>query len=451
MFRTVVCTSAAALAFTAAHADTVQFSTTVDVVQEITTLNGHPDYQDPNPFLEGLDKFIFFDEHVRILTEEAEVWDPTQIPTQPTPGGEDPQRDYTIYSTGTITGTWTVDTSVFDGVNLLDGSFDYVAPVNEDDPIGTQVGGWTSEVSTFAITTPTGSLGTYLTDTTRIVAANNLSQDGFTFDVLAIQAANLADGATSADGGPAWATLIIAGPDNWFEANKAPDFENVEIQLAFFEYESETRSSSNDPLYDELITGEVVNEISLKNFGAADGSSESAPLLPDGLTEDGGFAFSAIGTSELEGFIFVDPEIAVGYTYVLQNGGVVTGFKAPTDPTLVNTGTGEYTLLIPGMDPITLGVGEEVFFDPADQITTLQVLGINEDLMLDPSDTTTFVAGFLFEDVTPESVLTQTPIVIDTDAQISPVPVPPAAALMLVGLTAFGALRRRKAQVKSAA
>ncbi|TDL89071.1 hypothetical protein [Meridianimarinicoccus aquatilis] len=421
------------VAFGPANAASIfQVTTTQAVTQDIITLQGHPGYRDPNPFLS--DPYIFFDEHIRILTEEIDVFDPTQIPSSPTdvPVSE----DYNVISTGSVTGTWTFDADFLLGIDTG------LVSTGEED---TQFLGRRRGVSTFRAVSDGRNVGSLVTTSTAVYALNDIvaGVGGERLDVIALVAEEAPQLHIDTDG----MVLFLAGAENWFETSVGaiPDFN--EVLVSSLAFEQIVRSDDGDELFEEIIESEAdTYPLRFSGFGAADGSSQSAPLLPTTATvgATGGPSFSFDVSSAGTGFVFVDPEIAVGYTYVLENGGTVAKFQAPT-LSAVNDPDG-YTLVLPDGTSFSLLPGEVLDFvaEGYTNVTTFEVLGISEALMLDPDNITTFVAGFMFSGTGSTSNLTQTAIVVDTDAAV---PLPPAAALMLAGLGGLGVLSRRKRRV----
>ena len=411
----------------------VQITASGKVTQDIVTLRGDPNYADfVNPDYRN-NPYIFFDEHVRILNEEVDVWDPSQIPTAPDSSLEG--SDYAVISTGTLTGTWTFDASIL-----------AQALVGYNDSNGTVLGE-TSNVSTFSVEALGVEVVNEATSISRVLVADDLpvGEGGEKMDVIAIQA-DRPDMTDSLSNG---VTLLLGGDSNWFEDARGsiPDF--TRIVAAQVEYEEEVsgidQKGDVTPLYNELINGDLTgSKLSVKVFGAADGGSEASPLLPDTAVQndDGttsfGFDVSLVDT----GIVFIDPEIAVGYTYELTGGGLIKGIQAPTSET-VNDSDG-YIVTLPDGTTFTLTAGQLVKLDEG--VTSFVLSGIDPSLMLDPLDNSTFVLGLMFEGTGTGSKVSQTALVVDTDS-FSAVPLPPTALLMLsgLGLLGFAARRRRRA------
>jgi hypothetical protein len=414
----------------AAHAASVfQVTTTQTVTQDILTLRGHPGFKDPNPFL--ADPYIFFDDHVRILTEEADVFDPTQIPASP---ADVPfPEDFNVISTAQVRGTWTFDADLLKGIDL-----GRVASSTDDG----QLLGRTGAVSTFVARAGGDRVGDAVTTSTAVYALNDVAAGvgGERLDVIGLVAEETPEPFIESSG----IILFLAGSENWFEnaAGAIPDFND--ILVSSIDYRQVVSSDAGEELYEETISNDPgAYALTFAGFGAADGSSEGSPLLPVTATADPTAppAFTFDVSSAGVDFVFVDPEIAVGYTYFLEGGGSIAKFKAPTLDA-VNDPDG-YTLVLPDGSTFDVLPGQVVDFvaEGYGSLTTFDIVGISEDLMIDPENFTTFVGGFLFSGAGAGSNLTQTAIVVDIDAAV--VPLPPAFAAMLAGLGGLGLVARR--------
>lgn len=412
----------------AGAASIFQVTTTQAVTQDILTLRGHPGYRDPNPFL--ADPYIFFDEHVRILTQEADVWDPSQIPTSPTqipfPG------DYNVISSADVTGTWTFDADFLTGIDT-----GRIAADQDD----AQFLGRSAAVSSFRARANGTDVASGVTISTAVYALNDLvvGVGGERLDVIGIVAEEPPLAHIETDG----IILFLGGADNWFEtaAGSIPNFNDIVVSA--IENREVLSDSNGDELFESLISNDAgAYPLRFSGFGAADGSSEQSPLLPDSVSAGPGSspAFSFDVASAGTNFVFIDPEIAVGYTYELVGGGTVAAFQAPTLGA-VNDPDG-YTLVLPDGTTFNVLPGDVVDFvaEGYGNVTTFDIVGISEALMIDPLDATTFVAGFLFNGTGAGSNMLQTAIVVDTDAAV---PLPPAVALLLAGLGGLGLVSRR--------
>lgn len=173
--------------------------------------------------------------------------------------------------------------------------------------------------------------------------------------------------------------------------------------------------------------------------GDLPGSTPDNPLLPV-VTEDGWQFDFNIG--DISDRIFVDPEVAIGYDFIVDSGPNFDEVLLPTgigdnlyDLWLFNSGLGDY--VDTGTD---LTGGVPFAFSPS--VDRFRILGIEVDAMLDPGDVTAFVTGLSFDGTGPVS-LRQVPITTDTD--VRSVPEPTTSALIYAGLAGLGfAMRQRK-------
>lgn len=412
------------LGTTSAFANTVQLSATYDVDQDIlVTGTGDPMYQDP---FSG--EFIFWEEYIRIVNEEASVWDPTVIPTSPT----DPRATQNLVSEGvaTIDATVTFDASIL--------AQDLTGFTN---PMGTQIGE-SSDVSWLTLNVDGQAPQGFTSSTSTVLVGNDLDllENGDLLDVVAIE--------LSVEGVDDVVRFLYAGDATWFDdaAGAIPDFSLV--VAAGVQYEAETFADGGGSLFEETIDGELNGALSIKNFGAADGSSEVAPLLPDSIaaSSDGGadgFAFDLAAVDvNTDQFVFIDPEVAVGYTYEMTGGGEITALMAPTADAVPDPDG--YTITLPGGETFTLLPGEMITL--AEPVSTFRISGIDAGLGLDPEDTSAFVMGLKFAGLTNESGILQTPDVIFVDDPVAPAPVPlPAPIFMLLaGMAGLGVVRSRR-------
>lgn len=160
------------------------------------------------------------------------------------------------------------------------------------------------------------------------------------------------------------------------------------------------------------------------------GSSFGRPVLPD---EDGLIVFDIPSPDD---FIFIDPEIAIGYDYLLESGPSITSVLLSPE-----FGDGLYDLwsfdenLNDYFDSgIELIGGEEFMF--SESVDKFRILGIEESEMLDPLDPEAFVTGLKFEDIG-KVVMRQIPVT-------KTVPEPSSLALLSFGVVVLGFFRKRK-------
>lgn len=196
-------------------------------------------------------------------------------------------------------------------------------------------------------------------------------------------------------------------------------------------------SRTGDVLNLQHTTNVAGGEAGLWSFairnGQLPGSSASNPLMPVASDEGWNFDFNVTAGTP----VFIDPDIAVGYDYIVNSGPSITSVLLPT------FGDGLYDLWlwngeawVASGDVLTGGVT----FTFAEAVTRFRILGIEEGAALDPLNPTAFVTGLTFSETGPVS-MSQNPIVVTV-----PVPEPETYAMFLAGLGLIAAARRRRAR-----
>ena len=174
-------------------------------------------------------------------------------------------------------------------------------------------------------------------------------------------------------------------------------------------------------------------------ISSVEGALPENPLLPGQIVigENGvpDFEFEfPVDENGLGGLfpIFIDPVIAVGYTYTSAL--PVASILIP-DP--LPNGDAAFEVVLPGGLRFALTAGTTLDLLPifTNGVTEFTIEGIDTAELLDPTDPTAFVTGLTFIGAGQNSV-TQTPIIFDTDADTVPAP----ATLLLLGL-GLGLLR----------
>lgn len=177
--------------------------------------------------------------------------------------------------------------------------------------------------------------------------------------------------------------------------------------------------------------------------GVPDGASEFNPILPSNPPdpETGAFVIELPVDLEDGELVWIDPPIAVGYTYELNGNGSFASIVAPSLATVADLDG--YTISIGG-GVYALGAGAtlDLMALGLNGVTSFALTGIDEALMLDPVNVAAFPLGISLVGVSGSVTITQTPITIDTS--LPPVPLPAAGWMMLAGLGCLAQLRRRR-------
>lgn len=177
--------------------------------------------------------------------------------------------------------------------------------------------------------------------------------------------------------------------------------------------------------------------------GVPDGATEFNPILPSNPPdpETGAFVIELpVGLQDGE-LIWIDPPIAVGYTYELSGTGSFASITAPSLATVADLDG--YTITIGGSD-YGLGAGATLDLVALGLIgvTSFTLTGIDEALMLDPDNAAAFPLGISLVGFSGFASVIQTPITVDTG--LPPVPLPAAGWMMLAGLGCLAGMRRRR-------
>lgn len=173
------------------------------------------------------------------------------------------------------------------------------------------------------------------------------------------------------------------------------------------------------------------------------GRSEFNPLLPDAI-EGAAFVFVIPAEAIVEHqTIFIDPEIAIGYTYTVEGGADFYSVTAPSFAAVADADG--FTLIVDGME-FHIASGEQIIFADlglTGPVYEFMLTGIDEALMLDPENTLAFITGVALQNIpSGATTIIQAPITTDTGANV--VPLPATAWLMIAALGGLGGLRLRR-------
>lgn len=134
--------------------------------------------------------------------------------------------------------------------------------------------------------------------------------------------------------------------------------------------------------------------------------------------------------------IFIDPVIAVGYTYISD-----LSVASVLVPDALPNGDAEFELILPGGESFVLIAGSvfDILSEVPAGVTEFTIEGINTAELLDPADPTVFVTGLTFVGGG-QNAVTQTPITFNTD--VVAVPAPATLALFGFGLLCLNGYAR---------
>lgn len=175
------------------------------------------------------------------------------------------------------------------------------------------------------------------------------------------------------------------------------------------------------------------------------GTSEIFPILPANPAdpETGGFEIVIPDDVPVGETIWIDPPVAVGYTFEVDG----STFNTFTAPSLATVADLDGYIIRVGGDSEMIAAGQTIDFLALFGVnpTFFTLDGIDPTLMLDPLNELAFPAGVSFTTTTSGVTVTQTPISVEIDP-MTPVPLPASAMLYLGGLAVLGAagLRRRR-------
>lgn len=194
-------------------------------------------------------------------------------------------------------------------------------------------------------------------------------------------------------------------------------------------------SRTGDVLNLQNSTNVAGGEAGLWSFairnGQLPGSSPTNPLMPVASDDGWNFNFNIVPGRT----VFIDPDIAIGYDYIVNSGPSIASVLLPT------FGDGLYDLwLWNGSEWVATGdvLTGGVTYNFVEAVTRFRILGIEQSAALDPLNPTAFVTGLTF-DGSGQVSMSQNPITVSV-----PVPEPETYAMFLAGLGLLAMARRRR-------
>jgi hypothetical protein len=178
------------------------------------------------------------------------------------------------------------------------------------------------------------------------------------------------------------------------------------------------------------------------------GSDPEFPILPDAFDpENPEFAFELEIIEDGLGTlfpIFIDPIIAVGYSYAVTGPNVETILI----PTALPNGDAEFTAMINGVGyDLFAGVTFDIEAETGivGGVNYFEILDIDTNEGVDPNDILAFNTGLTFSSAGSVGVI-QTPITFDTDPQAVPPQAVPEPSTLFLLMAGFGGLlvKRKK-------
>jgi hypothetical protein len=172
--------------------------------------------------------------------------------------------------------------------------------------------------------------------------------------------------------------------------------------------------------------------------GETPGSTPDNPLLPV-IIEDG-FQFD-FNITEPDRPFFIDPDVAVGYNYIVDSGPNMTSVLLPTGigdgfyELWSDSSGGNCTDFVSSGTTLTGGTT----FNFASPLRCFSVRGIETSAGLDPTNPLAFITGLTFESAGSVS-MRQIPITVFVTTQV---PEPTTSAFIYAGLMGLGLLARK--------
>ena len=185
---------------------------------------------------------------------------------------------------------------------------------------------------------------------------------------------------------------------------------------------------------------------SFGDFSSTNGSSEFTPVLPSNPPDENGTFVIELPDVTEGATIWIDPPVSVGFTYEATN----AEFATITAPSLLTVNDPDgFELVINGTTySIMAGQTFDIVAETGGTVTEFVLQGIDPALMLDPANPVAFPLGVSLLNITGTVTVDMTPITENING-VTPVPVPAAGALYLLGLAGVGGLMRRRSKARA--
>lgn len=230
-----------------------------------------------------------------------------------------------------------------------------------------------------------------------------------------------------------WTTGDASGGDGGLGGSPAQAGYDAGDGVNFFTLPGSGTSDILD-LQNTSNTGEAGEWTFAIRDGELPGNTAENPILPVEVEGSWTFDFNIIDEDK---FVFIDPEVAIGYTYEVNSG---PNFQSVLLPDI---GDGIYDLFtfdtaLNDYIDTTIDLFAATAYDfGAGGLDNFQIRGIETSAMLDPNDFTAFVTGLTFTAAGPIN-LSQTPLTVNIAAPgaggTTAVSEPGMLGLMLAGL-----------------
>jgi len=184
---------------------------------------------------------------------------------------------------------------------------------------------------------------------------------------------------------------------------------------------------------------------SFGDFSSTNGSSEFTPVLPSNPPDENGTFVIELPDVTEGATIWIDPPVSVGFTYEANN----AEFALITAPSLLTVNDPDgFEIVINGMTySILAGQSFDIVAETGGSVTSFVLQGIDPSLMLDPDNPLAFPLGVSLVNISGSVTVDMTPITEDIGGGgggggMTPVPVPAAGMLYLLGLAGLGGFAR---------